>query len=110
MDLEKLIGGREIDLLGQHALQYPNLARLNEDFSLCIVETMPENPECKGFMLLSPGHQQLDQTALTPSFVSLAALEQHTDTNMADLLAGYLFENFATQTDFARHETLATPA
>lgn len=110
MDLEKLIDGREIDLLDQQEARFPQLARLHEDFSLCVLETMPPESACKSFALASPRHQQLEQTALTPSFVSLAALEQHTDIYMAEILDGYLFEHLTTQPDSAPYQQLSMPA
>ena len=110
MDLEKLIGGREVDCLDQQEDRFPQLARLNQDFSLCVLESMTEEQACKSFALVSPRHQQSEQTALTPSFVSLDALEQHTDTHMTDILDGYLFEQPVIQPSCVPHEQQATLA
>jgi hypothetical protein len=110
MDLNVLIGASEIDLLGQQEARFPQLARLNQDFSLCVLETTSADQACKSFVLVSPRHQQLEQTALTQSFVSLDALEQHTDTHMTDILDGYLFEPLTIQPDSLPKEHLATPA
>lgn len=103
MDLSKILGGREVELLGQGQSRFAQLARLTQDFDLHVLEAVCEssapNLVQKSFVLVTARHQQTDQTALTPSFSSLAELEQHVASNITDILDDYLFDQVMTETE-----------
>lgn len=103
MDLSKILGGREVQLLNQEQSRFAQLTRLTQDFDLHVLEAVCEsgasNLSCKCFALVTARHQQSDQTALTPSFSSVAELEQHVASHFTDILDEYLFDQVMTQTE-----------
>lgn len=103
MDLSKILGGREVQLLNKEQSRFAQLTRLTQDFDLHVLEAFIEpnsqNIKTKSFALVTARHQQADQSALTPSFSSLAELEQHVASNFTEILDDYLFDQVMTQTE-----------
>lgn len=103
MDLSKILGGREIQLLNQEQSRFAQLTRLTQDFDLHVLEAICEastsNQARKCFALVTARHQQAEQSALTPSFSSLGELEQHVASHFTDILDEYLFDQVMTQAE-----------
>lgn len=116
MDLSKILGGREVQLLNNEQSRFAQLTRLTQDFDLHVLEALIEpnsqNIKTKCFALVTARYQQADQRALTPSFSSLAALEHHVARNITDILDGYLFDQVMVQTEntLPNSETAPTSA
>lgn len=92
MDLTKILGARELRLLNDQETRYPQLARLNLDFGLCVLEAYNPEPQQKSFALVTPRHQQTDQVALTAGFPSLRRLEEYVEHHVAEILHCYVFD------------------
>jgi len=82
-----------IQLKFSQLLTSPELLRLCTDFDLCVLEAAgSEETELSLFYaLLTSPYQQQAQTALTPYFNSLNALESHIKQHSITILNHYLF-------------------
>lgn len=100
LNIDDLIGCREIRFINRQESNYPTLMRLVMDFDCCVLQLQQRTyshislrlvPTAPTFIVASKDYTATAINALTPTCASLQKLESYALVHQVDILHDYLF-------------------